>query len=333
MIAVLRRLRLPMALFFGVWFALAACSPVTLHAWWSESTVRAQGFAPGLLSLPAGGQLAYREAGQGPALLLLHGFGGNGLLHWRRTMSDLVKQYHVVTPDLLGFGDSSAGAGPLSLDAQVDALIALIQARQLREVRVVGISYGGFIALELARRLPATVSRVVIINSPGPIYQTEDLRALERRAGVESVAQLFVPATPLELRRLISMTRNQPAEVSDWLLDNMLSRYYRGREAAMRALMDDLLLGHEGYRARMANAALPPSVVIWSEADAVFPLPLGRLLAERLRAPMILVENAGHSLMADQPDLAVQALRLGLSMAADPNRQLRLGPTDAPAPN
>lgn len=71
-------------------------------------------------------------------------------------------------------------------------------------------------------------------------------------------------------------------------------------------------------------------MVVWSEGDAVFPPPLGRVLAEHLQAPMILVENAGHSLLADQPAMAVQALRLALSMPLDPSRTVRLGPTDAP---
>ncbi|WP_333700854.1 alpha/beta hydrolase, partial [Rivihabitans pingtungensis] len=174
MTSLAHRVRLILTLLAALSLGLAACSPVALHAWWSESRARAQGFAPARLSLAHGGQLAYREAGHGPTLLLIHGFGGNGLLHWRRSMSELVEQYHVVTPDLLGFGDSHA-PGPLTLDAQVDALIALIEARQLGEVRVAGISYGGFVALELARRLPLSVRRVVLINSPGPIYQAADL--------------------------------------------------------------------------------------------------------------------------------------------------------------
>lgn len=328
MTSLAHRVRLILTLLAALSLGLAACSPVALHAWWSESRARAQGFAPARLSLAHGGQLAYREAGHGPTLLLIHGFGGNGLLHWRRTMSELVEQYHVVTPDLLGFGDSHA-PGPLTLDAQVDALIALIEARRLGEVRVAGISYGGFVALELARRLPLSVRRVVLINSPGPIYQPADLRALERRAQVRSVDELFVPRTPAELRRLIGMTRTQPVEASDWLLNDMLTRYYQGHETGMLELLHDLQASQTRYSQRLLDVR-PASVVVWSEGDAVFPPPLGRLLAEHLQAPMILVENAGHSLLADQPAMAVQALRLALSMPLDPSRTVRLGPTDAP---
>ena len=83
----------------------------------------------------------------------------------------------MLVPDLLWFGDSVSGRTP-SLDAQADALQALLAARGIRQVELVGISYGGFVAVELARRLPQVVSRLVIVNSPGPVYTPADLQAL-----------------------------------------------------------------------------------------------------------------------------------------------------------
>ena len=52
--------------------------------------------------------------------------------------------------------------------------------------------------------------------------------------------ELFVPRTPAELRRLIGMTCTQPVDASDWLLDDMLARYYRGHETGMLELLHDL---------------------------------------------------------------------------------------------
>lgn len=324
----LRRLRLPLAILLLVLLSLAACSPITLHAWWSASTSRAQGFVSSQLPLGEGGQLAFREGGQGDVVLLIHGFGGNGLLHWRMVMGDLVTDHRVLAPDLLGFGDSHSPRPP-SLDAQADALEALLRTRRIERVSVVGISYGGFLALELARRLPQQVSRAVIINSPGPVYHDQDLHSLLRRAGVQSATQLFVPQSASDMRRLIGMTRSQPVEVSDWLLNDMLARYYAGRQAGLTALMDELLQHTESYRARMQGIH-PPSVVVWGEADAVFPLPLGQALAAALGAPLIQVAHGGHSLTADRPALAVQAVRQALNVPLQAGQVIRLG-EDLPA--
>ena len=61
---------------------------------------------------------------------LIHGFGANGLASWKAPMLDLVRDHRVLVPDLLWFGDSVSGRTP-SLDAQADALQALLAARGL----------------------------------------------------------------------------------------------------------------------------------------------------------------------------------------------------------
>ena len=80
--------------------------------------------------LPAG-RIRYAERpgmGAGLPVLLIHGFGANGLASWKAPMLDLVRDHRVLVPDLLWFGDSVSGRTP-SLDAQADALQALLAAR------------------------------------------------------------------------------------------------------------------------------------------------------------------------------------------------------------
>ena len=69
---------------------LSACSPTRLHALWGATEARWHGFEPAELALPDG-RLAYREGGSGPAVLLIHGFGANGLASWKAPMLDLVR--------------------------------------------------------------------------------------------------------------------------------------------------------------------------------------------------------------------------------------------------
>ena len=72
-------MRLILTLLAALSLGLAACSPVALYAWWSESRARAQGL-PWFGSVwPMAASWLYREAGHGPTPLLIHGFGGNGL--------------------------------------------------------------------------------------------------------------------------------------------------------------------------------------------------------------------------------------------------------------
>ena len=289
---------------------LAACSPARLYALWGTAEARLHGFEPAELALPDG-RLASREGGSGPAVLLIHGFGANGLASWKAPMLDLVRDHRVLVPDLLWFGDSVSDRTP-SLDAQADALQALLADRGIRQVELVGISYGGFVAVELARRLPQAVSRLVIVNSPGPVYTQDDLQALLKRADATSPAALFVPQDAAGMRRLWRMVSSKTDDVPNWVLEEVRETYLAGREPALYRLMDDLLVNMDGYLPRYTGMSWPDTRLVWSEGDRVFPLAIGERLAQRLGAPLIRVPAAGHNLPVDRPEQAVTALRKAL---------------------
>lgn len=98
----------------------------------------------------------------GPAILAIHGVTGHGG-RWRRWASRL-PEAHVIAPDLIGHGRSS-WLPPWGIEAQVDALIAVLdRTAGGRPVLVVGHSYGGCLALHLARRLPDRVSGLVLLD-------------------------------------------------------------------------------------------------------------------------------------------------------------------------
>ncbi|MCW3479078.1 alpha/beta hydrolase [Neisseriaceae bacterium JH1-16] len=279
----------------------AAFAPVTAYAWWTELLVRASGFAPKTLALPDG-RLSYRQAGRGPAVMLIHGFGANGTISWRAQMTKLVKTHRVIVPDLLWFGDSQSQRAP-SLSAQTDALQVLIEHLGIADVALVGVSYGGFVAMELAHRLSQRISSMVIINSPGTVYRQSDLDSLLVRAEVSSAEALFIPEQPTDIARLLRMTlAEQPLfPIPTSVLEEMRNQYYVGREEALRRLMRDLIDGREHYQARMHGVTWPRTELIWSDSDQIFPLPIGRRLAEAIGAPMRVVPGAGHNLPVEKP--------------------------------
>lgn len=127
-----------------------------------------------------GVQLAYDMVGEGPPLLLLHGFTGSAGT-WSMLLPALAERHRVIAPDLLGHGRSEAVREPrrYGLDRQADDLAALLSTLGAASADVVGYSMGGRIALRLALDHPKRVERLVLESaSPG----IADTMARERRA-------------------------------------------------------------------------------------------------------------------------------------------------------
>jgi pimeloyl-ACP methyl ester carboxylesterase len=285
------------------------CSPAALQARLLKAFVRLAGFRAKKLKL-ADGVLGYRECGQGPPVLLLHGFGGNGLINWFALMPGLSRHYRVIVPDLLWFGASTASRPP-SLVAQGEALVQLIEHLNLQSVQVVGVSYGGLVALEVARQGGPNVHRLVLINSPGLAYGEPDIDSMLERAGAANLHELFIPRCARDVERVSRLVCNNLPPIPDFLLEDIRRHYYVGREHHLSALINDLVGKIPEHKHRFRVVRLPPTVLIWGEKDRVFPLELGQKLAKHLHAPLLVVPRVGHNLPVEAPRETL-ALLLGV---------------------
>ncbi len=113
-----------------------------------------------------GGSIAYTIAGQGPALLLIHGLGGTRQT-WRNLIDTLTRTHTVIAPDLPGHGDSDPPAGDYSLGAHACALRDLMLSLGFRRFSLAGHSLGGGVALQTAYQFPERIDRLALISSGG----------------------------------------------------------------------------------------------------------------------------------------------------------------------
>src|SRR5262245_2201292 len=110
------------------------------------------------------GKVAYVEQGAGRAVLLLHGFPLNGF-QWRGAIPLLAPYARCIAPDFLGMGHSRAAAGQaVGPQAQVQMLIALLDALRIDEVDVIANDSGGAVAQLLATRHSARVRTLLLTN-------------------------------------------------------------------------------------------------------------------------------------------------------------------------
>jgi pimeloyl-ACP methyl ester carboxylesterase len=109
-------------------------------------------------------RIGYREAGEGPPLLLIMGLGADGSL-WEDHVAALRARFRCIAVDNRGAGASSKPEGPYTTAAMADDHAAVMRALGLDRAGVVGISMGGAIAQELALRHPGTVTRMALVSS------------------------------------------------------------------------------------------------------------------------------------------------------------------------
>lgn len=139
-------------------------------------------FQGGLAPRKTTGRFAWREAGQGPAVLLIHSVGLNADV-WEPQIGALAGRRRVIAADLPGHGLSAPVEAASGLDDYVAAMADLIAALDVAPLAVVGHSFGAMVALGLALDHPQKVASLVTLNA---VY----CRDAQARAAVEGRARL-----------------------------------------------------------------------------------------------------------------------------------------------
>ena len=136
---------------------------------------------------------AFRIAGSGPAILLIHGIGDNSTT-WSTVQSKLAQRFTVIAPDLLGHGKSDKPRADYSVAAYANGMRDLLSVLDIERVTVVGHSLGGGVAMQFAYQFPQLVERLILVGSGGV---TKDVNVALRIAslpmGTEALAVLRLP--------------------------------------------------------------------------------------------------------------------------------------------
>jgi pimeloyl-ACP methyl ester carboxylesterase len=122
------------------------------------------------------------EAGDGPPLLLMHGWPQHWY-QWRGVIDRLRGERRLIAPDLRGFGWTDAPAGPISPAVFASDAVALLDALGLDRVDVAGHDWGGYAGLLLAARHPERVRRVLALSAPHPWLRMSPRLALQAWRG------------------------------------------------------------------------------------------------------------------------------------------------------
>jgi pimeloyl-ACP methyl ester carboxylesterase len=279
---------------------LAGCNVVAWKQASIEQRMRAAGLEAATMRVGAD-TIHYWAGGRGPTVVLVHGFGGSGVWLWYPQAEDLAKDHRLVVPDLLWFGDSRSDERDYTIDHQVHAVEALLDRLDAREASVVGVSYGGLVAHELASDRASAVRRLVLVDTPGRVYTREDYRLLCHRFHVEHLGRVLVPDDADGVDRLLGLAYYDPPWVPDFALRQTLTALYAPYREERVALLDGLLDNMEALKARPVTLTAR-TMVVWGRQDPVFPIEVGERLAASLHAPLRVLEKARHAPNLEHPE-------------------------------
>lgn len=242
----------------------------------------------------------YETAGDGPSVLWIHGFPLSGAM-WRAAVAALNSEFRSIVPDLRGFGGSDATAEVTMGDFAED-LGGLLDHLNIREpAAVVGMSMGGYVALEFFRRFPTRVCALVLVDSRGEADAAEAAKArlataekvLRDGSGVVAdamVEKLFAPEAPASLKE-------------EWRRA-MAAASPRGVAAALRAMA-----GRVDSFATL-HAMRIPALIVVGEKDAITPPDCAERMHRAVRGShMVIIPGAGHMTPVEQPEAFHGALR------------------------
>jgi len=211
------------------------------------------------------------------------------LWQWGPQLAALADIRRVIAPTLLGFGESGRPGTQGILERQASALLECVSG----DFDLCGLSYGGFVALEIAERVPERVGRVVLSGCPGPCFSPDDVRGICRRFGVAEVWDLLLPHDVRGVRALVDLAWHRPPWIPDFVLEDVRRNVFVDRRREQLPILHDLV----------ARTEDPPDIsgdhdtlLIWGEHDRFFPLAKGQALADRLpRARLEVFKDTAHA--------------------------------------
>lgn len=231
--------------------------------------------------------------GQGPPLLLLHGFDSS-FLEFRRLVPLLREQFQLFIPDLFGFGFSprppQANYGPEAVLLHLDALLEQLNAD--RPIGVIGASMGGAVAVELARRQPDAISALLLLAPAGLTGRPMPVPPLLDRLGAWFLGR------PGVRRGLCRQAFADPDGQVGPPEEQIASLHLQcpGWAEALAAFARS-----GGFAG--CGAPLPPQPlhVIWGADDRILRPPLKQAAETLLQHPAETFEACGHLPHIDQP--------------------------------
>ena len=249
------------------------------------------------LTLSSGDKMVYAENNNitGEPLLLIHGFGGNKDNFTR--IANQLEGYHLIIPDLLGFGESSK---PMTADyrseAQATRLHELLQAKGLTSnIHVGGNSMGGAISVAYAAKYPKEVKSLWLVDSAG-FWSAGVPKSLES-ATLENNPLLI--NNKEDFYKMYDFVMYKPPYIPKSVKAVFAQERINNKELDAK-ILQQIVTDSVEERAKIIAKYNIPTLVVWGEKDQVIKPETTKLIKEIIpQAQVIIMPEVGHVPMVE----------------------------------
>ena len=257
-------------------------------------------------------RLHVAEAGDGPALLLVHGLTASHAV-WEHTIEAFADRWRVIALDLPGHGASAKPDAPYTIDFFAGMVRSLARALGVDEAVVVGSSLGGRVALELAAWYPS-FTRALVLAAPAYGYSSAMRpigRALQAFTGPRVLRATLDEAFQQSFhdrRRIGHVVRRRILE------ERLLADDFPEFARAVARSLGGVLAADPQPLERVTQ----PVLVVWGRQDRLVPLARSKALLRKIpHARLHALDRCGHLPMLEQPtafnQIIAEFLRVALA--------------------
>lgn len=281
------------------------CSFLQIHTDSLHRTLHSAGVTSKMVSLSSGSMKVW-EGGKGQAVLFLHGFGANAPDTWTKQLQTFAKTYHVIAPDLYWFGQSkpSSKDSMITPRQQAKALVELLKRLRIQKAHVVGVSFGGYVALELAMRSPQQVKKLVLVDAAGLKPTTGELKTIQRNFAYSKgdLQKILIPKDTQTLKKFFGKLFYKVPWIPNFVFQEMLHAKYWRYKAVKQQMVHHL---HTHYLSTESLASIGhTTLVVWGQHDKLLLPSLGQRIVRTMpHATWFPIEKAGHIPMMEQPTI------------------------------
>ena len=252
------------------------------------------------LTLASGDKMVYAENGNvtGEPLLLIHGFGGN-----KDNFTRIARQlegYHLIIPNLLGFGESSK---PMSADyrseAQATRLYELLQAKGLAaNIHVGGNSMGGAISVAYAAKYPKEVKSLWLVDSAG--FWSAGIH--EALAGATLENNPLLVNNNEDFYKMYDFVMYKPPYLPKSVKAVFAQERIANKELHAK-ILEQIVTDNVEERAKVIAKYKIPTLVVWGEKDQIIKPETVKLIKEIIpQSEVIMMPEVGHVPMVEALD-------------------------------